>query len=261
MERRPLTGEKELGFLARLAEPTGRRTFLKWSGVSVAVMAVGCKDAGPTGTVTDGRGSHGAATINLGSGDIAVLNYAYALEQLEAEFFTQVINNPYAGMTTQERRVLDDIRKHEVIHREFYSTALGGAAIPQLTFDFTAVNFNDRESVLQTARVFEDLGVSAYNGAGQLLENVDFLVIAGKIVSNEARHAAAIRDLLQPRTTFFAGDDVVNEQGLDVVRVPSQVLPLANPFIVGDILDPHVLDASGLPTPGYVPPSPTAPMG
>ncbi|MBA2401629.1 MAG: ferritin-like domain-containing protein [Bradyrhizobium sp.] len=31
------------------------------------------------------------------------------------------------------------------------------------------MNFADRISVLTTARTFEDTGVSAYNGAGQLL--------------------------------------------------------------------------------------------
>ena len=59
-----------------------------------------------------------------------------------------------------------------------------------------------------TARTFEDLGVSAYNGAGQLLTVAANLLTAGKIVSVEARHAAAIRDLLVPNS--FAASDVVD---------------------------------------------------
>ena len=35
--------------------------------------------------------------------------------------------------------------------------------------DFTSINFADRASVLGAAKTFEDLGVSAYNGAGKLL--------------------------------------------------------------------------------------------
>jgi hypothetical protein len=85
--------------------------------------------------------------------------------------------------------------------------------------------------VLTTARTFEDLGVSAYNGAGQLLSNPQFLAAAGTIVSVEARHAAIIRDILNPLSPAFAGNDVVDAAGLDVARVPSQVLPLAAPFI------------------------------
>lgn len=52
------------------------------------------------------------------------------------------------------------------------------------------VNFNNRTSVLQTAMSFEDLGVTAYNGAGPLLTSRNFLRVAGRIASVEARHAS-----------------------------------------------------------------------
>ena len=78
--------------------------------------------------------------------------------------------------------------------------------------------------------VFEDPGVSAYNGAGKLIEDVAYLAEAGRVVSVEARHAAAIRDLLKPNSVSFAGDDVVDESGLDVVNDPATVLAAADPF-------------------------------
>ena len=62
--------------------------------------------------------------------------------------------------------------------------------------DFSAVNFESRTAVLRAAQQFEDLGVGAYNGAAQFLRNPDYLEVAGKIVSVEARHASAIRDVL-----------------------------------------------------------------
>jgi hypothetical protein len=72
----------------------------------------------------------------------------------------------------------------------------------------------------------------AYNGAGRLLKNPDYLLLAGKIVSVEARHASAIRSLINPNSADFAGDDVINTtNGLDVVRNPSEVLPIASKFI------------------------------
>ena len=254
------TGSAELDFLADVARSTSRRRFLTFSGLTIAVAALGCSDNTmtqpvpgavlPSGPNADHQGT--ATSVNLGTGDTAVLNYAFALEQLEYAFYVEVLNTPFAGMTAQERSILEDLRVHEDIHQKFFRAALGPAGIPTMRFDFTSVNFNDRTSVLTTARTLEDVGVSAYNGAGQLLMNLDFLGIAGKIVSVEARHAAAIRDLLAPRTAAFAGDDVVNAMGLDVVRVPSQVLPLADPLIVTDIV------ATGLPTPTVVPTSPTA---
>ena len=226
-------GEGELNFLDKLARTTGRRTFLHWSGLTLAVVALGCSDDddGGTGPVTD---------VNLGSGDTGVLNYAYALEQLEAAFYTQVVASFYAGATADEQTILTDIRNHEVIHRDFLKAGLGAAAIADLTVDFTNVNFADRASVLGAARTFEDLGVSAYNGAGQLLTTPANLVNAGRIVSVEARHAAAIRDLLVPNS--FAASDVVDSTGLDLVRSPAEVLPLADPYITTTI------NASGLPT-------------
>ncbi len=173
-----------------------------------------------------------SAMVDLGSGDTGILNYAYALEQLEAAFYTQVIATPYAGITDAERTLLTEIRDHEVIHREFFKAALGANAIAGLDVNFTAINFNDRASVLGAAKTFEDLGVAAYNGAGKLIKDVNYLLLAGKIVSVEARHAAAIRDLLSPKTASFAGDDVVSPTtGLDGAMTPAMVLPLAQAYV------------------------------
>lgn len=248
MDRR-IPGGEELGFLSRVAAAGSRRQFLKWGGVTVAVTAAAActgdagRLVGPPGLVTGTGGSVNAdGSVSLGTGDLGVLNYAYALEQLEAAYYTQVTASFYSGATSEEMHILEDLRKHEVVHREFFKAALGAAAIPSISVDFTSVDFTSRDSVLGTARVFEDLGVSAYNGAGQLLTTPDYLVVAGKIVSVEARHAAAIRDLLQPRTAYFSGDDVVNSDGLDVVRLPAEVLPIVDPYVT------TVVDASGLPT-------------
>jgi len=92
--------------------------------------------------------------------------------------------------------------------------------------------------VLGTAKVFEDLGVSAYNGAGKLITNGAYLTIAGQIVSVEARHAALIADLLS-NGTF---SNTTDANGLDTALSPAQVLTAADPFIVTK------LNASNLPT-------------
>ena len=183
---------------------------------------------GVAATASDPHGTsddpHGAVVLNF-KDDFGVLNYAYALEQLEAAFYIAVLYHPYGGMTAQERRVLTDVRDHEIAHRDFFKAALGGNAIKAVAPDFSAIDFASRASVLGTARTFEDLGVAAYNGAAKYLENTTYLVIAGKIVSVEARHASAIRDLLAPKTGAFA------PKAFDDAFEPPDVLAAADAFI------------------------------
>lgn len=223
-------------------EPLKRRAFLKISGAGVATTAIvlaGCED-----TESNKIKATDHDVVDLGSGDIGILNYAYALEQLEAAFYLAVVADPGFATTfnEEEMQILEDVKNHEVIHREFLKAALGASAIRGLEVDFSTIDFSSRDSVLGTAKVFEDLGVAAYNGAGKLLVDVNYLLLAGKIVSVEARHAAAIRDLINPLSADFAGDDVVDEQGLDRAFMPSDVLAAAQTYIKDTI------DGSNLPT-------------
>jgi Ferritin-like domain len=220
----------------RLVKPLPRRAFLRYAGASTAVMALvmaGCKKSDNGGSMT----SNG---VNLGSGDTGILNYAYALEQLEAAFYIQVITTPYSGMSSSELTLLSDIRDHEIAHREFFKTALSTSAIASLEVNFSNIDFSSRSSVLATAKAFEDLGVSAYNGAGALISNADYLTLAGKIVSVEARHAAYIRELVSVDT--FVGSDVVDGNGMEMSKSPADVLAVASAYIKTQI------DASDLPT-------------
>jgi hypothetical protein len=230
-----------------------RRAFLQYSGAGLAASAFvfgACQETTVVPSANSSKNANAAArtsdgnTVYLGSGDIGILNYAYALEQLEAAFYTMAVaeegfNSMYSE---EEQMILKDLKDHEIIHREFLKAALGDNAIPGLSPNFSTVDFSSRDNVLATARVFEDLGVAAYNGAGQLLQNVDFLLVAGKIVSVEARHASAIRDVINPLSMDFAGDDVINEQGLDRAMMPPEVLAAAQPFIN------ETIDGSDLPT-------------
>jgi hypothetical protein len=93
------------------------------------------------------------------------------------------------------------------------------------------VDFKNRSSVLATAKALEDTGVAAYNGAGKLITNLDYLVLAGKIVSVEARHASAIRDVINPKSEDFSGNDVIDANGLDLAKTPAQIAAIATTFI------------------------------
>ncbi|MEO5782079.1 MAG: ferritin-like domain-containing protein [Ginsengibacter sp.] len=218
----------------RIVQPFSRRRFLGYVGATSALLvtAASCKKD----PVTSNTG------VDLGSGDVGILNYAYALEQLEAAFYTQVVLTPYSGISTLEMEYMTDIRNHEVAHREFFKAAIGSAAIPGLEVDFSSITFSSRTSVLATAKAFEDLGVTAYNGAGQLLSTTGngptYLTLAGKIVSVEARHAALIAELITPGS-FAATTDA---NGLDSARTPAQVLAIAGTYIKTKI------NASNLPS-------------
>jgi hypothetical protein len=213
-----------------------RRKFLGFVGAGSAAIATAslitsCKD--------DNNPSNGG--VNLGSGDVGVLNYAYALEQLEAAFYSKVIMSLYSGVTATEQAFLTDIRDHELAHRNFFKaaiTAAGATPLQDLEVDFSSIDFGSRTSVLATAKAFEDLGVTAYNGAGKLITSAAYLTIAGQIVSVEARHAALIADLITNGT--FA--DTTDANGLDMARTPAEVLAIAGTYVKTK------LDASNLPT-------------
>lgn len=230
-------GGDEAEFAKPLYVPIKRRSFFMYAGATAGATALllsGCDD--------DDSGSNNMpGTVDLGSGDVGVLNYAYALEQLEAAFYAQVVSNAAfntAFTSADERAALNAIAKHEAIHRDFFKAAIPTAsAIPGLTPNFGNVNFADRNSVLTTARTFEDLGVAAYNGAGRLLSDTaagkNYLLLAGKIVSVEARHAAYIRDLITPGSfaASTTAGGTVDASGLDQAFTVAQVLAAAQPFI------------------------------
>ena len=233
-----------------LTAPVARRSFLRYTGAGLAVGGLwlaGCsKDNDP---VVDPN----AGLTDVGTGDFGILNYAYALEQLEAAFYAQVVATFYAGATAGEKAILTDLRDHEGIHRDFFKGALATNALPPRVPDFSGIDFSQRTiaagagklGVLDAAKAFEDLGVAAYNGAGRFISSADYLTLAGKIVSVEARHAAAIRELLAVNT-FVANDVVdlttsttnnlggtgnVTGTGLERSKRPPVVLATANAFL------------------------------
>ncbi len=271
-----MSESKELivGRAEELWEPSNRRRFLKLLGLGGTVVLLpsvfaACSD---DDDVVNPGGGGSAVALNL-TNDFGILNYAYALEQLEAAFYSAVLTStPFGSMSAELREVFTDLRNHEVIHREFFKAALGSNAIGSLSLNTNAVasTLTDTTTILRNAEAFEDLGVAAYNGAGKYLTSADFLTLAGKIVSVEARHAAAIRDIRDAlgvtagaaANTRFAGDDVVvppggTFQGLDVKLEPGAVLGRvsATGLVSNTINLTPPTTRSG--TPDFGPPSPT----
>lgn len=226
-----------------------RRKFLKLSGMALAgsglLLACSSDDDAmlpPDPDPDPDPDPEDPQVFDLGKGDVGVLNYAYALEQLEADFYNRVVNhsNFRSTFNEMEQQIMVDLYNHEVIHRDFFNTAISDAVnndsalvLPELEFNFDGLDFGDRMAVLQTSIALEDTGVAAYNGAGRLLTSPTYLLIAGKIVSVEARHASAVRDLLNPGSADFAGNDIVDpDNGLGRAFAPEDTVNAAGEFIV-----------------------------
>ena len=223
-------GSDDATFAQPLYTPIKRRSFFMYAGATAgatALVLAGCsKDSDPT----TNNGS-----VSLGAGDVGVLNYAYALEQLEAAFYAKIVASPAADFKAGELDYFKEVAAHEAIHRDFFKAAItrdAGATklLRNLTPNFTSIDFSKRASVLGAAQAFEDLGVAAYNGAGKLIKTAAYLVIAGQIVSVEARHAAYVRELVMPGS--FAADGQVDAiTGLDKAMSPVDVIAIAQTYI------------------------------
>jgi ferritin-like metal-binding protein YciE len=256
-----------VGDPAALGAVRTRRSFLRALGTGGGIVLLpsvfaACEDSTDS-VVSPGVGqqydAQQAVVLDLRT-DAGLLNYAFALEQLEAAFYEAVVAAPaFQGLSAERQEILRDLRDHEVIHREFLRAAIpanGGALIGDLRADFAAALATEA-SILATAMAFEDLGVAAYNGAGKYFSATDagrgFLTLAGKIVSVEARHAAAIRDVMDTSGRAFASFSAAEEaslgasnaNGLDGAREPSAVLAA----VAGTNLVRTAISVGNAPTP------------
>lgn len=195
-----------------------RRGFLRRTGGAGAAVLAGSAVSGCS--VVGRIGSH---TLDF-STDFGVLDYADSLEVMESDFYSCVVANPPPDRRGDELRVRRDIRDHELVHRRFFNRALVPLKIEVPERDFSSVNFNSRESLLTAARIFEDTGTAAFNGAGKLLS-------LANLPSDDPR--------------AFAGDDIVDEFGIDPALDPPEVFdPCSGSMISFGITAQHVADDS-----------------
>ncbi|MDX1933157.1 MAG: ferritin-like domain-containing protein [Capsulimonadales bacterium] len=197
-----------------------------------------------------------------GQGDIKVLNYALALEALEADLYAQALLRLTGGGTNQLGRTIPglglndsapDVRyvrefgQVEAQHRDFLNGALGGqsillSALRTARFDF-GIETQSRQQVVDLLYTVENLGTQAYLGAIKFFATKTYLLPAGAIQATEARHTAVIaaisNALFGPTklTAPLAGQTAningqVNTAGIDSTAEPDAVLATASPFIV-----------------------------
>jgi rubrerythrin len=241
MENFKTLPEKTKGSTIPAIPSVERRMFLRKLGLastSALALLASCsqeKLVAPNGALNRSGARVGASvlpdgSIDLGEGDVGISNMAYALEQLEVAFYTMAYEKS-VGWAETDRKVLMGLRDHELVHKEFFKAMLGSNAIPELEFNFSGVNFNDRNGVFDAAQKFETVGIGAYNGSSKFVSDLEIIKIAGKIVSVEARHATLARHMIQPDSKFAIAHEMIDANGLDVAYFPDEVLMKAQPFI------------------------------
>jgi hypothetical protein len=161
------------------------------------------------------------SALGATSGDLDILNFALTLEYLETDFYKHKAKT--VGLSGEAKALARTFAEHEQLHVDALTktiVAAGGTPAKKPAFAFPV---SDQASFLSLAYTVENLGVGAYNGAGPLLSNKQYLVAAGSIVQVEARHAAAIGLLTQQAVT--------PNGGFDKALTKSEVLAKAGPLI------------------------------
>ncbi len=158
-------------------------------------------------------------------GDLEILNFALTLEYLEAAFYAQGAKQ-VKGVPSDIAELVKTFGDQEQEHVDALTATikdLGGKPVKAPGVDFGDA-FAGPDSFLATAIVFEDLGVSAYNGAAPSIKSKDLLATAGAIVQIEARHAASIR---------YAAGETPAPEAFEPSATTDQVLEAVQPFLVG----------------------------
>jgi len=244
-----------------LAEAPNRRSMLKKIGLATSAA----------GAVLASGGLKLSADPSSPT-PVDILQFALNLEYLEAEFYSIGTTGKYisdlgigtsgsgsSGPTTGGKQVTftnalyanyvayeigEDERAHVTLLRSALSSAgVTPIAKPEINLNALGIGFSDENSFLTLARIFEDIGVTAYAGAAQLptFTSSPYIGTAARILSAEAEHVAAIRLVVrnfQIPTKQLDGVDIIpppsghnyfslNDDGLCELRSPGQVLYLA----------------------------------
>ena len=231
-------GENE--FVKNLGENLGRafesrRGFLK-KGVAASAAGLGLS-AGSAAAQDE------TTTTENGQGNqqfVDALNYALTLERLEATFYErgleqfseddlvnsdliQRFGDPVQSSLYEQ---FESIRSHEQAHVETLVTTiedLGGQPVGEGDVQFQ-FGLESPEGFIKTAQTLETTGVSAYDGAINLLSGSDeLLTAAATIATVEGRHSAYLNGLTGKSPFPNAFDEALP---------PEEILKAIQPFIV-----------------------------
>jgi len=208
-----------------------RRRFLQ------TATAIGAATAG-AGLLA---GCSSSVVLAAGPSQTDVLNFALNLEYLEATFYYyiatggdiassntvgatgSVTNAPgkLTFATSQINDMIAEIAYDEQIHVADLRAALGSLAVGRPALNLGALGTITAANALSIARLFEDVGVTAYAGAATLLSGTN-LQYAAQILAVEGFHAGALRLVcIQQGQTGYAAAAAKPADGYDILPYDS----------------------------------------
>lgn len=208
-----------------------RRLLVATAALGVGAVLPGCQTMnGGTGSSSSGSSSGGKKNV-----DQEIFNFALNLEFLEAEYYSRGAygrpledwdvelgsnpgevrgGNPVNFSNPAFREFAEELAANEVAHVRYYRQTLGRAAVARPAIDFvggfskaaqaaglvapgeTFDAFANEVNFFLGGMLFEDVGVTAYNGAIPLITSKKFLQAAAGILGVEAYHMGMARSLL-----------------------------------------------------------------
>ena len=199
-----MAGEVPVKSVDPRQSPWSRRSFLAGTGVGVA-------SAIAAGAAVMGCGSTAPYVDAASQGDINILNFALNLEYLEATFYNYIVNgkdidggligggpapqNPPPKITFPNQQTADlfaEIAYDEISHVQALRSVLSSLAVPRPLINFAALATVSASNYIQIARLFEDVGVTAYAGSVGALSAVN-VTAAAQILAVEGFHTGALR--------------------------------------------------------------------
>jgi rubrerythrin len=211
------------------SDPSSRKRFLKMMGgagaaTAFAVFLAACGDDDDGGSANGDAMAARKKQAGAGGRDLQIVQYALTLEHLETDFYNAVIDSG----VVKNRKLADTaklIRDAEKAHVDTLTGVvkdLGGTPMrPKTTFD--SVLEGGEMMVLETAAAVENLGAAAYLGQAGRIQSKDLLAAALSIHSVEARHAAALNQVV--------GKSIVPDGAFAKPASMEEVLPQVKPFL------------------------------